>query len=50
MIERGGEIHHQSCGDYTVFNHWSLLRLVDADDGDLGVIDDRRRGDTAQSS
>ena len=49
LVERGRDVHHQAVVHRAVFKYLAFLCPVDADDGDFGVIDDRRGHDTAQS-
>src|ERR1051326_3376041 len=48
VIEGGGEIHHLADRDLPVTHDRALGDAVDADDRDLRIIDDRRRGETAE--
>ncbi len=48
VIERGGQVHHPPHRDGTGNHHGSFDRAVDADDRDLGHVDDRRAGDAAE--
>src|SRR5262249_24311126 len=48
MIEARREIHHLARNELSAIPHGSNSHLVDADDGDLRMIDDRCRRDRAQ--
>ena len=48
VIEGGGEVHHLAHHDLAAADHRPLDDLVGADDGDLRMVDHRRRGDAAQ--
>src|ERR1700738_2406260 len=48
VIERGGQVHHAPDGDCAVVHHRALDCAIDAENRDLGRIDDGRRGDSTQ--
>src|SRR5215467_11935189 len=48
MIEARREIHHLPRNELSAIPHGSNSHLVDADDGDLWMIDDRCRRDSAE--
>src|SRR5437867_11035545 len=47
VVERARQVHHFPNRDLVVPDDRSLLDLVDAEDGDLRPVDDRRREDAA---
>ena len=48
MIERRRQVHHLTGRNLPVIHHRTLNNPVDADDGDLGVVDHRGGGDAAK--
>src|SRR3989449_3108581 len=47
VVERARQVHHFPNRDLVVPDDRSLLDLVDAEDGDLRPVDDRRREDAS---
>src|SRR5438094_8416417 len=47
MVEGARQVHHVPDHDLVVPDHGALLDLVDAEDPDLGPVDDRRREDAS---
>src|SRR6266568_1196783 len=47
VVEGAGKVHHVPDDDVVVPHDGTLLDLVDAEDRDLGPVDDRRRQDAA---